>query len=260
MMPRENKMKRKMKAGEVVIGAVVPGYWPELVEICGHLGYDFVQIDMEHGAITMDQAANLVRAAESGDITPLGRVPHNAPDWIMRFLDAGMQGVIVPHVSSKADAEAIVQAAYYHPYGHRGIGGTRTSGYGARMNIQEMVEYTNNETVIVALLEDMEGVRNLDEILSIPQIDAMAIGHTDLSNSLGVPGDIYGPEVTAVMDECREKIRNSHVVLGLGATSADIARMRIEEQGAGYIIVQLSQLFINGARDMLTGVRDAVAG
>jgi 4-hydroxy-2-oxoheptanedioate aldolase len=251
MKPRSNSLKEKLKSGQPVIGVVCPGYWPELVEICGYLGYDWVQIDLEHGPMSMRQAAELVRAAEAAGITPVGRVPYNAPHHIMRFLDAGMQGVVVPHISTKADAEAAVRAIYYHPYGERGLGGTRASGFGALYSIQEFVSYTNNQILFVAILEDREGVENLDEILTVPQVDVVAIGHTDLSNSLGVPGDISSPVVQEAMKTAIAKIKKSHVVLGLGVTDGNTARKRIQEQGAGWVIVQLSQLLINGARDFL---------
>jgi 2-keto-3-deoxy-L-rhamnonate aldolase RhmA len=138
------------------------------------------------------------------------------------------------------------------------LGGTRASGFGALYSIQDIVARTNSETVIVALLEDKEGLENLDEILSVPQVDVVAIGHTDLSNSLGVPGEIHGPVVQDAMQVAIEKIKSSHAVLGLGATDGKIARMRIEEQGAGWVIVQLSQLLINGARAFLEGASQAV--
>ena len=253
MRPRTNPLKAKLKAGKSCIGVVCPGYWPELVEICGYIEYDYVQIDLEHGAMSTSQAAELVRAAEAGGITPVGRVPTNAAHHIMRFLDMGMQGVVVPHIQSKADAEAVVHAAYYYPYGDRGLGGTRGSGYGALYNIQEWVTYTNNETLFVAIMEDKEGLANLDEILTVPQIDVVAIGHTDLSNSLGVPGDIYGPVITEAMRVAVDKIKRSHAALGLGATNGAVARKRIDEQGGQWIIVQLSQLLINGAKELLAG-------
>jgi len=251
--PATNALKEKLKAGHPTIGVVCPGYWPELVEICGYLGYDWVQIDFEHSALTLSQAAELVRAAEVAGITPVGRVALNASHHIGRILDIGMRGVVVPHLSSRADAEAAVHAAYFHPYGDRGFGSARASGFWTRYSMQEFVAYTNDETVIAVIIEDATGVANLDEILSVPKIDVVSIGHVDLSHSLGMPGDISNPVVQANMATAIKKIRRAGLVLGLGATDGEGARRRIEEQGAGWVIVQLTQLFANGARAFLAG-------
>ena len=120
---RTNLLKAKLEQGKAAIGALVNADAPEMVELFGAIGYDFVFIDGEHGPMNVDQVENMVRAAEASDITPLARTPDHADSTILRFLDRDVQGVIVPHVNTAEQAEAIAKAARYYPEGHRGAGG-----------------------------------------------------------------------------------------------------------------------------------------
>ena len=122
---RTNTTKAKLGEGKVVFGGIIGEHAPSLVELFGALGYDFVMIDCEHGPMDLNQVEHMVRAAEVFGITPLARVPNHDPSTILRFLDRGVQGVIVPHVNSAAQAEAIAKAARYYPEGNRGVGGGR---------------------------------------------------------------------------------------------------------------------------------------
>src|SRR3990172_6210303 len=117
---RTNNTKAKLTQGKVVIGAIVSSYSPETVELFGAIGYDFVMIDCEHGPMSVDQVENMVRAAEVFGITPIARIPDHADATILRFLDRGVQGIIVPHVNTREQAEAVAKASRYYPEGHRG--------------------------------------------------------------------------------------------------------------------------------------------
>ena len=116
-MVQVNKTKTKILEGQVVIGAGVAFYAPILVELYGAMGFDWVWIDCEHGSSNDSETENMVRAAELYDITPVVRIPNAEPSTILRFLDRGAQGLIVPHISNRAQAEAVVHAAKYSPMG-----------------------------------------------------------------------------------------------------------------------------------------------
>ena len=122
---RANATKAKLNEGEVVFGAIITRPAPDMVEIFGALGYDFVMIDCEHGPADLDQVEHMVRAAESFGITPIARIPDHSDHTILRFLDRGLQGIIVPHVNTAEQAIAIARAARYYPDGYRGMGGGR---------------------------------------------------------------------------------------------------------------------------------------
>ena len=125
---RTNTTKAKLNEGEVVFGAIITRYAPDMVEIFGALGYDFVMIDCEHGPANLDQVEHMVRAAESFGITPIARIPDHSDQTILRFLDRGLQGIIVPHVNNGEQAAAIARAARYYPDGYRGMGGGTGAG------------------------------------------------------------------------------------------------------------------------------------
>ena len=127
---RTNTTKAKLNEGKVVFGAIISRYAPDLVELFGALDYDFVMIDCEHGPMDLDQVEHMVRAAEVFNITPIARIPDHADSTVLRFLDRGIQGVIVPHVNTKEEADGVARAARYFPEGHRGMGGGRAHDYG----------------------------------------------------------------------------------------------------------------------------------
>ena len=144
-------------------------------------------------------AEEMVRAAEVVDITPLVRVPANRPEVILRYLDRGAAGVVVPHVNTRGDAERAVAAVKFAPEGTRGYAAGRwtigTSG--------NPFEFANRETLVICMVEELEGVTNLEEILAVPGVDVIHIGAGDLSQTLGVIGQ---PKHPRVLDLVRQLI------------------------------------------------------
>src|SRR5215467_12300021 len=154
---RENTAKAKLTSGEPVIGPIVGFTSPQLVEIAGRAGFDFVFIDCEHGAIGLDECENLVRAADLVGLSSIVRVPENNPQQILRYLDLGAHGVQVPHLTSKDDALRAVDASKYAPRGSRGMGGGRAADYGlGRITGEDYLEYANQQTWVSGMIEDLE--------------------------------------------------------------------------------------------------------
>lgn len=168
-------------------------------EQLAHLGFDWLLIDQEHGAIDAPLTQSLLQAISTTETIPLIRVPSNKEEWIGRALDAGAYGVIVPMVNTREDAEEAVRAARYPPVGSRGIGGSRTRLYGG----SDYVQHANEEILLVVELEHANAVRNAREILSVPGVDAYFIGPGDLCASLGLPHtwEPDFPEFWASIDE-----------------------------------------------------------
>ena len=159
---RTNSTKAKLNDGETVFGAIISRHAPDLVEIFGAIGYDFVMIDCEHGPMNLDQVEHMVRAAEAFGITPITRIPDHADSTVLRFLDRGVQGIIVPHVNTGKEAEAIARAARYYPDGHRGVGGGRAHDYGVGISRDESTRWINAETLVIPMIEETVAVENLD--------------------------------------------------------------------------------------------------
>lgn len=200
----ENKMKHKMRNGEVVLGMMCNSGNPTMVEMLGYAGFDYVVIETEHTPISLDDSAmHLIRAAEIGGLTPLVRVRGPDPGTINKALDMGSQGIFVTHVNSREEAERVVEAVKYPPIGGRGSGPGRYLGrHRYSLDRRRYINYWNEESVVLFLVESAEGVDDLEEIVSVPGIDAMGIGQGDLSVELGEPAPRFGsPEVVKAVEK-----------------------------------------------------------
>ncbi len=189
-MVRENKTKAKIKAGEVTFGATVGVIDPNVIELAGALGFDFVTIDCEHDLFNERDLENAIRAANVYEVTPIVRMQNN-PELILHALNGGAQGILVARVNSALDARAVVDAAKFHPEGKRTVffrsrGGTFTLDVAESSPKQWSLD-VNRETMIGCIIEEIDGVNNLDEILAIPEIDFIDLGPLDLAHSMGWP-------------------------------------------------------------------------
>lgn len=205
-MIAKNRMKEKIRSGVPAFGVSVTFPAPELVEMIGMAGFDWVLIDCEHGAHDLDDVYRMVLACELHGVTPIVRPPVNRPEVILRYMDRGAMGVQVPHVNTKAEAIAAVRAVKFYPQGDRGLGGGRKS-FG--LSTQEFVRASNRETLVCVQIEHQEGLENLDEILTVDGVDVFFIGPSDLSQSLGHPGHREHPAVRRAVEDAFERIRNA---------------------------------------------------
>jgi 2-keto-3-deoxy-L-rhamnonate aldolase RhmA len=206
-MIKPNKVKASIHAGRKVYGFLLPFPCASIVEIMGHLGFDFVMVDAEHGPFTPESAEEMFRAADSVGLTPLVRVPDHEFSTILRFLDRGAGGIQAPHTNTRAQAEQVVQAVKYSPLGKRGLGSNRACSFGAAMSRSEYAERANRETMITVQLEELEALKNLDDILKVEHIDAFAFGANDLSQSMGFPGQASHPKVQEAIQQASARIK-----------------------------------------------------
>ncbi len=250
-----NKAKAKLKAGEIVFGSEIMFPSADVVEILAYAGLDFVYMDMEHSATTHESLAHMIRACEIGGSTPLVRIPESVPGEypgvILRILDLGAMGVIVPHVDTREEAKAVVDAVKYAPLGRRGMFDVgRQTGYGTRMSAPEYVERANAETLVVIMIESSEGLANIDDILSVEGIDVVQIGSSDLSASMGFRGDLAAPEVVAAIDRIVGATRKRGIAAGVGSFAGfSPDRMRhYLRSGAQFVNITTQTLLLTGAR------------
>ena len=189
-MLRQNKVKRMIKEGKLALAGHISFAEPALVEILGFAGLDAAFIDMEHTSLDVPTVENLIRAADMVDITPIVRVPGHDTGIILKVLESGAQGIQVPHVQTEAQAREIVKAVRYAPLGERGAaGGTRAAGYGF-VPWAEHVRRSNEEILILAMCEDRPGLDNLEAIAGVDGIDIIVVAPSDLSESLGLRGQV----------------------------------------------------------------------
>ena len=254
---RTNTTKIKLAEGNVVYGAIVSRFAPDTVEIFGAIGYDFVMIDCEHGPMDLDQVEHMVRAAEVFGITPIARIPDHADSTILRFLDRGVQGIIVPHVNTREEAESVARAARYYPDGHRGVGGGRAHDYGVGVSRDESTRWVNSQTLVIPMVEETEAVENLDAILSVPGVDVLHVAAGDLGQSMGNPGPT---DVRRLMSQVVPKIKASGKHVGVGGNSpADAAGVaEFIKLGANFITVSSQGLLRLAGEDFRQRVEAAL--
>jgi len=183
----KNKMKEKLNAGKIAVGTGLMWPDPTAVESFGAMGFDFFRIEGEHGVASYQELSLLVKTAYLYDITPAARVPGNVEHEILHYLDAGIMSITVPHVKNKQDAEKAVYFAKHNPIGNRGDFYARAGYYGKNLSQREYYDAVNETTMVIALIEDYEGVEKCEEIMKTPGVDAIDIGPYDLSQSMGIP-------------------------------------------------------------------------
>jgi 4-hydroxy-2-oxoheptanedioate aldolase len=254
---RENTAKAKLKAGEPIIGPIIQFTSPQLVEIAGRAGFDFLFIDCEHGAIGLDECENMVRAADLVGLSTIVRVPENHAGQILRYLDLGAHGVQVPHLTTKDDALRAVDASKYQPQGSRGMGGGRSGDYGLGPRSGEaLLAFANEHTWVSGMIEDEEGIKNLDQILTVEGLDIIAIGPNDLASSLGHPGNPQHPEVQKTIDEIVAQAKAAGKAVGIGGNGdAESIRKNIA-RGATYMTVGYTAIIGKASRALLSQVRE----
>jgi len=213
-MRKPNSLKRRLKDGEIVFGlwCVIPS--PAIINIIGAAGMDFVIIDMEHGPAGFETAEDMVRAAESENCCPLIRVGQRAESTVLRALDIGAHGLLIPHVENRKDSEESVSFSKYYPEGGRGFSPyTRAGGYGY-LEVKNHAQEENEETLIGVILEGKAGLKNIDSILETKNIDLIYIGAYDLSQAMGMPGQVEHPAIKKEMGKCIRKIRDCGIAAG----------------------------------------------
>jgi 4-hydroxy-2-oxoheptanedioate aldolase len=254
-LTQENKLKKALQEGKTVFGPFMKISDPAVVEIFGHAGFDFVIIDLEHGPLSIETAQNLVRAAEIVGITPVVRVSVNDPAQISRALDIGAQGVQIPHIVSKVEADIAVKASKFSPLGERGVCRfVRAADYSA-LQQQDYFRSANNNTLVIAMIEGAEGVQNINEILTIPGIDIIFVGPYDLSQSLGLLGQISHPKVCLELEKVANKAKAMGVAVGTFADSLELAKTY---QGLGIKYISYSvdvSIIYEAAKQVICQVR-----
>jgi 4-hydroxy-2-oxoheptanedioate aldolase len=186
MERKKNKLKEIIARGDIALGTCVYTFSPATIELAGFCGLDFCRIDNEHAWRQDFTTEDMVRGALYADIVPLLRIDKDNPFLVRKALEAGAGGVIVPHVISRTEAEEIVKAAKFPPLGKRGYGGICLSGQWGANAGPDWMEWSNNETMVIPMVEDVATMPHIDGILSVEGVDGVFFGPADFSVSAGV--------------------------------------------------------------------------
>lgn len=229
--------KEKLKKGEKMFGPFLNMNYPVVVEIAGLAGFDFVILDNEHGEIPLESVGDLIRAAKVADIPAIVRVYEGNPELIDKALDLGADGVQVPNIGSKADAERAVQAAKFAPMGSRGCNRFVRAGKYGSIDKNQFFGKANEETAVILQVEGQDGVAALSDILTVKGIDVLFVGPYDLSASLGIPGQVDHPKVIEQMEQIMKEAEKVGVAIGF---FVDDVRKAVEWRNRGVQYVSFS--------------------
>lgn len=224
---RENDLKRRLKAGEAVVGSWLSVAHPTIAEVMGQAGFDWLIVDMEHGIVGIEALHSLVLATYTTSASPLVRVPWNEPVIIKQVLETGAMGLLIPQISSARDVESAIRSARYPPQGIRGIGCQRAAGFGAWF--EEYLDHANEQLLIAVQIETVSALENLSEILAVEGLDLIFIGANDLSASMGFFNQPGHSRVQETIDQVLTAACQAKIPVGLMASDADDAKRRIKQ-------------------------------
>ena len=236
-------LKKALETKKLTIGSWITLAHTSIAEIMAKCGFDWLVVDMEHSAITLDQAQSLIQTIELCGIPPLVRVGENNPTLIKRVMDAGAHGVIVPMVNTKEDAIMAVKAVKYPPLGTRGVGLARAQGYG--MDFKRYKEWVNKESVVVVQIEHVKAVENLEEILNTEGVDGFIVGPYDLSGSIGKPGDFDDTQVKSLLKKIAQVSRKCNIASGFHVVQPDTKEFAQKvNEGCTFLAFSLDTLLL----------------
>lgn len=248
------KLRSKLAQGKATIGSWLQLPSPDTAEIMANAGYDWLALDMEHGSIGVEQIPNLVRAIECGGSLPFARLPEADKVWIKAALEAGCKGLIFPMIESGEQLEKAIDLATYPGQdfwrgegevapAYRGVGFCRANGFG-----REFENYHANtapKIFIVAQIEHIKAVENLESILSHQRLDAIMVGPYDLSGSMGLTCQFKKPEFQAVMERIKQACAKQGCLMGLHIVEPDPAALKKEiVAGCKFIAYGIDALFL----------------
>jgi 2-keto-3-deoxy-L-rhamnonate aldolase RhmA len=239
-----NRLKRDLAAGKVCLGATITINSPAVAEIMSHIGLDWLWFETEHSSLTLENVLTMLQATNGADVSTVIRVPWNDKTMIKRALDLGPDGIIIPLVNTREEAEAAVRAMKYPPLGERGGGLGRAQCYGLHMG--EYMETANNEVMLIPMIEHIRAVENIDEILKVKGVDSVMVGGLDLSGSMGMLGQTGDPKVEGAIQKVLASCKKAKVPCGIITVAPEQASERIN-QGFTNIIMGIDVLFLHSA-------------
>ena len=244
---RENRVKRQLQAGQTAI-AVSGHHNADMIDFLGQFGFDGVWLEGEHGPVDWDAIGDMSRACDLWGMASVTRVNNNDPGTIMRALDRGTMGIVVPHVNTREAAEQAMKSAKYAPVGYRGMFGGRQS-----FGVPDYFRHANDQTLIVVLIEEIEAVNNLAEILAVDNIDVFFVAPADLAQTMGHIGNHTHPDVQATIDKALAQIIAAGRTAGTLATDDNIERYR--DAGVRFFLTGWTNWVSQGAKAFLQRVR-----
>lgn len=236
-------LKNKLKNNELTIGSWIMMNDPISIEVMALAGFEWLAIDIEHTSISLESTENLIRTIQSSDMNALVRVSKNEEVVIKKVLDMGADGIIVPMICSKEEAQQAVSYSKYPPMGKRGVGLYRASGYGSKFD--EYKKWVEEELVVIAQIEHINAVKNIDEILKVEGIDGTLIGPYDLSGSIGYPGDFDRSDVKDAIQTVLDRCKENNIPSGFHVVDTNPEKLMLKiNQGCTFLAYGIDYFFL----------------
>jgi len=223
------ELKKKLREGEVALGTWISINHPDVVDALSELPFDWFVFDMEHAPLEVSDLEVLAMPLKGSKVTPIARVPWNDMVTIKRVLDVGVEGVLVPWVNSKEEAEAAIAAVSYHPKGIRGVGPRRCIRFGKRPFLDYYERFEREELVLIVQVETEKALKNLDEILSVEGIEVAYVGPMDLTVNLGIPAQFDHPKFRDALQKIKDGCNEHDITPGIHTFSSKMAEEMIKE-------------------------------
>jgi 4-hydroxy-2-oxoheptanedioate aldolase len=253
---RVNTAKQKLRDGHIAIGGWLGVPSSYSAELMAHQGFDWLCIDTQHGAIDFSTAFPMLQAISNTPTMPFVRVPWNEPSIIMKYLDAGAYGIIVPMIETVEDAERAVWAMRYPPTGMRSSGPYRANLYAGAGYQDE----ANDELLLAVMIETPKALDNLDAIAAVPGIDVLYIGPSDLSQALGLGPryDADNPKHAEAVTKIRETCERHGVIPGVHTNGSALTSRYIREGFKMILLTTDTGGMVSGAQRELGAIQDAL--
>jgi 2-dehydro-3-deoxyglucarate aldolase len=238
---KNTTLKQKLKNRETTIGSWVTIGNQAIIDILAEAGFEWLTIDLEHTVIDYNELQVLIGFIQAHDIAALVRVSKNEEVVIKRAFDAGADGIIVPMTCSGEDAKKAVEFAKYPPVGKRGVGLNRAQRYG--YGFEEYKKWVDDYQVVIAQVEHIDGVNNIEDIIATPGIDGVFIGPYDLSASMGIPGQYNDPVVVQALQKLENACLNNKITMGYHVIEPNFSLVN-DKAAAGYNFIAFSTDFL----------------
>ncbi|MFQ3360593.1 MAG: HpcH/HpaI aldolase family protein [Alphaproteobacteria bacterium] len=232
-----NPTRSKLEKNELTLGVgLVQSRTVDIASMMSTAGFDWLFIDLEHGALSTETACQISIAALQSNITPIVRIPINGYSMVSRILDGGAMGIVLPHVESPEDALKLVDTAKFSPDGHRGVGGAIAQFQYQDVKLPEAVKELNRSMLLVAMVETPEAIDRIDEIASVEGIDIVMIGTNDLAMSLGCPQDFGNKKVVSCYEKVALSCEKHGKWLGSGGVKIPEVAKQYINMGANFFL------------------------
>lgn len=243
-------VKHKLRTNQPVLVNKINFHHSSLVELMGLMGFDCLWLCNEHIAIDQSLMASMLQACRASGMDCVVRVGQDCYADMLRFLELGANGLMLPHITDAASLEKVIEVTKFPPLGHRGIDAVSADADFGMMPLKDYIKFANEQTFIVAQIEDRQGLENVEEIAAVEGVDVIFLGPADLSLDMGILGELKHPDIISAIAKVIKACKNNGVVCGTPGLNPEHSKMLLD-MGIGYITGTSDYgILVKGLRDV----------